>query len=107
MARMGLKEDDIIESNMVSKQIANAQRKVEAHNFDIRKNLLDFDDVNNDQRKVIYSQRDELLEADSVQENIEAIRGDAVEPWSPPRAARVHRRAVGPAAWRPRWPSSA
>ena len=79
MARMGLKEDDIIESNMVSKQIANAQRKVEAHNFDIRKNLLDFDDVNNDQRKVIYSQRDELLEADSVQENIAAIRYDAVD----------------------------
>src|SRR5690606_4684300 len=50
MARMGLKEDDIIESPLVSKQIANAQRKVESHNFDIRKNLLDFDDVNNDQR---------------------------------------------------------
>ncbi|MCA0393889.1 MAG: preprotein translocase subunit SecA [Proteobacteria bacterium] len=78
MARMGLKEDDIIESPLVSKQIANAQRKVEAHNFDIRKNLLDFDDVNNDQRKVIYGQRDELLEADSVQENIDGIRGDVV-----------------------------
>src|SRR5690606_7459362 len=79
MARMGLKEDDIIESAMVTKQIANAQRKVEAHNFDIRKNLLDFDDVNNDQRKVIYGQRDELLDADSVQDNIEAIRYDAVD----------------------------
>ncbi|HIY71987.1 MAG TPA: preprotein translocase subunit SecA [Candidatus Luteimonas excrementigallinarum] len=78
MARMGLKEDDIIESPLVTKQIANAQRKVEAHNFDIRKNLLDFDDVNNDQRKVIYGQRDELLEADSVRENILAIRQDAV-----------------------------
>lgn len=78
MARMGLKEDDIIESPLVTKQIANAQRKVEAHNFDIRKNLLDFDDVNNDQRKVIYQQRDELLEADSVQENIEGIREDVV-----------------------------
>src|SRR4249919_414549 len=65
MARMGLKEDDIIESPLVTKQIANAQRKVEAHNFDIRKNLLDFDDVNNDQRKVIYQQRDEVLDADS------------------------------------------
>src|SRR5690606_5035002 len=64
MARMGLKEDDIIESPLVSKQIANAQRKVEAHNFDIRKNLLEFDDVNNDQRKVIYGQRDELLDAE-------------------------------------------
>ena len=78
MARMGLKEDDIIESPLVTKQIANAQRKVEAHNFDIRKNLLDFDDVNNGQRKGIYGQRDELLEADSVQENILAIRQDAV-----------------------------
>ncbi|RPE79515.1 preprotein translocase subunit SecA [Vulcaniibacterium tengchongense] len=78
MARMGLKEDDIIESPLVTKQIANAQRKVEAHNFDIRKNLLDFDDVNNDQRKVIYAQRNELLEAESVQENIEGIRGDVV-----------------------------
>ena len=78
MARMGLKEDDIIESPLVTKQIANAQRKVEAHNFDIRKNLLDFDDVNNDQRKVIYGQRDELLEADSVKANIDGIRGDVV-----------------------------
>ena len=78
MARMGLKEDDIIESPLVSKQIANAQRKVEAHNFDIRKNLLDFDDVNNDQRKVIYQQRNELLEAESVEDNIEGIRADVV-----------------------------
>lgn len=78
MARMGLKEDDIIESPLVTKQIANAQRKVEAHNFDIRKNLLEFDDVNNDQRKVIYGQRDELLDAESVGENIAAIRHDVV-----------------------------
>ncbi|WP_024889450.1 preprotein translocase subunit SecA [Luteimonas huabeiensis] len=78
MARMGLQEDDIIESPLVTKQIANAQRKVEAHNFDIRKNLLDFDDVNNDQRKVIYGQRDELLDAESVKDNIDGIRGDVV-----------------------------
>jgi preprotein translocase subunit SecA len=78
MARMGLKEDDIIESPLVTKQIANAQRKVEAHNFDIRKNLLEYDDVSNDQRKVIYGQRDELLEAESVGENIAAIRRDVV-----------------------------
>ncbi len=78
MARMGLKEDDIIESPLVTKQIANAQRKVEAHNFDIRKNLLDFDDVNNDQRKVIYGQRNELLEAASIQDNVEGIRHDVV-----------------------------
>ncbi|HQY82284.1 MAG TPA: preprotein translocase subunit SecA, partial [Thermomonas sp.] len=78
MARMGLKEDDIIESPLVTKQIANAQRKVEAHNFDIRKNLLDFDDVNNDQRKVIYGQRDELLDAESIKENVDGIRHDVV-----------------------------
>ncbi|PJK00049.1 preprotein translocase subunit SecA [Lysobacteraceae bacterium NML75-0749] len=78
MERMGLKEDDIIESPLVTKQIANAQRKVEAHNFDIRKNLLDYDDVNNDQRKVIYSQRDELLEAESIKDMIDGIRGDVV-----------------------------
>ncbi len=78
MARMGLKEDDIIESPLVSKQIAGAQRKVEAHNFDIRKNLLDFDDVNNDQRKVIYGQRDELLDAENIKHNIDDIRSDVV-----------------------------
>ncbi|MDE2407683.1 MAG: preprotein translocase subunit SecA, partial [Xanthomonadaceae bacterium] len=78
MERMGLKEDDIIESPLVTRQIANAQRKVEAHNFDIRKNLLDFDDVNNDQRKVIYQQRNELLEAASVKDNIDGIRLDVV-----------------------------
>ncbi|WP_454832058.1 preprotein translocase subunit SecA [Pseudoxanthomonas wuyuanensis] len=79
MKLIGMKEDDVIEDRLVSRQIEKAQRKVEAHNFDIRKNLLDFDDVNNDQRKVIYSQRDELLEADSVKENIDGIRGDVVE----------------------------
>jgi preprotein translocase subunit SecA len=78
MERMGLKEDDIIESPLVSKQIANAQRKVEAHNFDIRKSLLEFDDVNNDQRKVIYNQRNELLEAESIHDNVEGIRADVI-----------------------------
>ncbi|MDC6652550.1 preprotein translocase subunit SecA, partial [Leclercia adecarboxylata] len=76
MRMMGMKEDDVIEDRLVSRQIEKAQRKVEAHNFDIRKNLLDFDDVNNDQRKVIYSQRDELLDAESVKENVDGIRGD-------------------------------
>jgi preprotein translocase subunit SecA len=76
MRRMGMKDDEVIESSMVSKQIQNAQRKVEAHNFDIRKNLLDFDDVANDQRKVVYQQRNELLESDSVNEAVVAIRED-------------------------------
>ena len=78
MRGMGMKEDDVIESGLVTKQIQNAQRKVEAHNFDIRKNLLDFDDVANDQRKVVYQQRNELLEADSVNDAISAIREDVL-----------------------------
>ncbi|HRF83510.1 MAG TPA: preprotein translocase subunit SecA [Pseudoxanthomonas sp.] len=78
MRMMGMKEDDVIEDKLVSRQIEKAQRKVEAHNFDIRKNLLDFDDVNNDQRKVIYAQRNELLEADSVRDNVDGIRGDVI-----------------------------
>jgi preprotein translocase subunit SecA len=78
MRRIGMKEDEVIESGMVTKQIQNAQRKVEAHNFDIRKNLLDYDDVANDQRKVIYQQRDELLESESVQDAVEAIREDVL-----------------------------
>jgi len=78
MRMMGMKEDDVIEDRLVSRQIEKAQRKVEAHNFDIRKNLLDYDDVNNDQRKVIYAQRDELLEADSIKDTIDGIRVDVV-----------------------------
>ncbi|MFL4619494.1 preprotein translocase subunit SecA [Stenotrophomonas maltophilia] len=78
MRMMGMKEDDVIEDRLVSRQIEKAQRKVEAHNFDIRKNLLDFDDVNNDQRKVIYAQRDELLGAESVKDNVDGIRDDVI-----------------------------
>ena len=78
MRSMGMKESDVIESGLVTKQIQNAQRKVESHNFDIRKNLLDFDDVANDQRKVIYQQRNELLESESVEESIQAIREDVL-----------------------------
>ena len=78
MRMIGMKEDDVIEDRLVTRQIEKAQRKVEAHNFDIRKNLLDYDDVNNDQRKVIYAQRDELLDAESVKDNIDGIRADVV-----------------------------
>ncbi|PZO08912.1 MAG: preprotein translocase subunit SecA [Lysobacteraceae bacterium] len=78
MRGMGMKENDVIESGLVTKQIQNAQRKVESHNFDIRKNLLEFDDVSNDQRKVIYQQRDELLESESVEESVQAIREDVM-----------------------------
>jgi len=78
MRMFGMKEDDALEDRMVSRQIEKAQRKVEQHNFDIRKHLLEFDDVANDQRKVIYSQRDELLVVDDVSETINDIRDDVV-----------------------------
>ena len=79
MKRLGMEKGQAIEAKIVSKSIENAQRKVEGHNFDIRKNLLEYDDVANDQRKVIYEQRSELLEADDVSETIEALAEDVVE----------------------------
>ena len=78
MRMFGMKEEDALEDRMVSRQIEKAQRKVEQHNFDIRKHLLEFDDVANDQRKVIYSQRDELLVVDDVSDTIADIRHDVV-----------------------------
>ena len=78
MERLKMPEGEAIEAGIVTRSIESAQRKVEAHNFDIRKNLLDFDDVNNDQRKVIYAQRDELLDAESVKDNVDGIRGDVI-----------------------------
>lgn len=73
MRAMGLQEDEAIEHKMVSRSIENAQRKVEARNFDIRKNLLKYDDVNNEQRKIIYSQRDDILAENSLQDYIEEM----------------------------------
>ena len=74
----GMKEGEVIESRMLSKQIERAQRKVEAHNFDARKNLLEYDDVANDQRKVIYSQRSELMAAEEVGDAVAGIRHEVV-----------------------------
>jgi len=74
----GMKEGEVIESRMLSKQIERAQRKVEAHNFDARKNLLEYDDVANDQRKVIYNQRTELMAAEEVGDAIAGIRHEVV-----------------------------
>jgi len=76
MRMFGMKEDDAIQDRMVSRQIEKAQRKVEAHNFDIRKHLLEFDDTANDQRKVIYEQRNELLDSENVADAIADIRHD-------------------------------
>ncbi len=79
MKIFGMKEDDALEDKLVSRQIERAQRKVEAHNFDLRKHLLEYDDVANDQRKVIYEQRNELLEAEDVSDTIAGIRRDVVD----------------------------
>ena len=78
MQRLGMQEGEAIEHPWVSKAIENAQRKVEGHNFDMRKQLLEYDDVANDQRKVVYSQRNELMAEDDISASIEAIRHDVV-----------------------------
>ncbi|EEH67237.1 MULTISPECIES: preprotein translocase subunit SecA [Acinetobacter] len=79
MRAMGLQENEAIEHKMVSRSIENAQRKVEARNFDIRKNLLKYDDVNNEQRKIIYSQRDEVLAESTLQDYIEEMHREVVK----------------------------
>ena len=78
LSRAGMREGEAIESKLLSRQIEKAQRKVEAHNFDIRKNLLEYDDVANDQRKVVYHQRADLMDADEVADAIAAIREEVV-----------------------------
>ncbi len=79
MQKLGMDEGEAIESKLVTRAIENAQRKVEAHNFDIRKHLLDFDDVANDQRKVVYEQRNDLLDGDTVAEEVNAMRFDVID----------------------------
>jgi preprotein translocase subunit SecA len=74
MQKLGMEKDEAIEHPWVTKAIENAQRKVEAHNFDIRKNLLEFDDVANDQRKVMYAWRNELMEAEDVSAALKEMR---------------------------------
>ena len=78
MQRLGMQENEAIEHPWVSKAIENAQRKVEGHNFDARKNLLEYDDVANDQRKEIYRKRNELMEADDISEEIKDMRYEVV-----------------------------
>jgi len=90
MQKLGMEHGEAIEHPWVTRAIENAQRKVEAHNFDIRKNLLDFDDVANDQRRVIYAQRNELMESDDVHDYIEEMRDevfhDLVSRYIPPQS---------------------
>ena len=78
MQRLNMPEGEAIEHPWVTRAIENAQRKVEARNFDIRKQLLEYDDVANDQRKVIYEQRSELLESQDISETITAMRDDVL-----------------------------
>src|SRR5690554_3372481 len=78
MKRLGMKPGEAIEHPWVTKAIENAQRKVEARNFDVRKQLLEYDDVANDQRKVVYSQRNELLDEGDILETIQVIREDVL-----------------------------
>jgi len=78
MQKLGMQEGEAIEHPWVSRAIANAQKKVEGRNFDIRKQLLEYDDVANDQRKVIYEQRNRLMEVDDISESIKGLRVDVV-----------------------------
>jgi preprotein translocase subunit SecA len=78
MRSLGMEKGEAIEHRWVTRAIENAQRKVEARNFDIRKNLLEYDDVANDQRRVVYHQRNEILDADDLSASVSGIRADVV-----------------------------
>ena len=79
LSRVGMEQEEAIESNLLTKQIERAQRKVESHNFDIRKNLLEYDDVANDQRSVIYQLRSDILDAESIGEMIDGISEEVIQ----------------------------
>ena len=78
MQKLGMEKGEAIEHPWVSKAIENAQRKVEQHNYNLRKTLLQYDDVANDQRSVVYEQRNELMETDDITDIIDAVREDVV-----------------------------
>ncbi|WP_110676252.1 preprotein translocase subunit SecA [Salinicola sp. RZ23] len=79
MGALGLERGEAIEHKMVSNAVERAQKKVEGRNFDIRKQLLEYDDVSNDQRRVIYDQRDEILVAEEISDNIASIRDEVLD----------------------------
>ena len=87
MKNLGLRDGEHLEHKWINRTIENAQRKVEGHNYEIRKNLLQYDDVANDQRKIIYQQRDDLLAAENVSSVVDMMRqevlGDVVEKYIP------------------------
>lgn len=95
MQRVGMEEGEAIESRLVSRVIENAQRKVEGHNFDIRKQLLEYDDVANEQRKLVYSERNELMASEDVSENIQDMREEVVD--------RVVDRSIPPQSLPEQW----
>jgi preprotein translocase subunit SecA len=99
LSRVGMKEGEAIESGMLTRQIERAQRKVEAYNFDLRKNLLEYDDVANDQRKVIYGQRNELMAADDIADTVAALREEViaglVQQFVPAESAEEHWNPAG------------
>ena len=99
MQKLGMQENEAIEHPWVTKAIENAQRKVEGRNFDIRKQLLEFDNVANDQRRHVYEQRRELMEAEDVSENIRGIRHDVVneiiDTYIPPQSFHENWNAEG------------
>ena len=78
LSSVGMREGEAIESKLLTRQIERAQRKVEAHNFDIRKQLLEYDDVANDQRRVVYERRNELLGTGDVSDIVESMRRETV-----------------------------
>jgi preprotein translocase subunit SecA len=110
MTRVGMKAGEAIESGMLTRQIERAQRRVEQHNFDARKQLLEYDDVANDQRRVIYQQRTDLMSAEDIAEAIKGIREDVVaqlvdqyvpggapeEQWNPKGLKEAIERDFGP-----------
>src|SRR5699024_6038469 len=79
MRNLGLRDGEAIEHRWISRAIENAQRKVEGRNFDIRKNLLEYDDVANEQRSIIYKQRNAILSAEDLSDSVKAIRHDVVQ----------------------------
>ena len=79
LSRVGMEEGEAIESNLLTRQIERAQRKVESHNFDMRKNLLEYDDVANDQRAVIYQLRNDILTVESINDMLEGISEEAIQ----------------------------
>lgn len=95
MQRIGIEKGAVLESRMLSRSIENAQRKVEAYNFDVRKQLLEYDDVANEQRKVVYRQRDELLTASNTKERVHVMLEEV--------AAQLVRHFVPPGSMEEEW----